>query len=95
MNFVFGENFFEKSFPRAPFKKLYTGVVTKYVQIFRDCLDLPGKKRGMDYDYPILPEEKGKFFVLNFMDREIGQLIGTAVKEEDAPVLTKPVKKVK
>jgi glyoxylase-like metal-dependent hydrolase (beta-lactamase superfamily II) len=67
----------------------------KYVQIFRDCLDLPGKKRGMDYDYPILPEEKGKFFVLNFMDREINQLIGAAVKEEDAPVLTKPVKKVK
>ena len=67
----------------------------KYVQIFRDCLELPGKKRGMDYDYPILPEEKGKFFVLNFMDREINQLIGAAVKEEDAPVLTKSVKKVK
>jgi glyoxylase-like metal-dependent hydrolase (beta-lactamase superfamily II) len=65
----------------------------KYVEIFRSCLDLPGKKRGMNYDYPILPEEKGKFFVLTPFDPEIGQLIGTAVKEEDAPTPPKKEKK--
>lgn len=67
----------------------------KYVEIFRACLDLPGKKRGMDYGYPILPEEKGKFFVHTLNDPEIGQLIGVAVKEADAPLLTKKNREVK
>ena len=52
---------------------------------FAACFDLPGKKRGMDYGYPVLPEEHGKFFVLEIHDPEIGQLIGLAVKDEDAP----------
>lgn len=67
----------------------------KYVQLFRACLDLPGKKRGMYYGYPILPEEHGRFFVHTLNDPEIGQLIGAAVKEEDAPPLTKKTKAVK
>lgn len=65
---------FDFLFPRAILAK------------FEACFDLPGKKRGMDYGFPPLPEEHGKFFVLELCDPEIGQLIGLAVKEEDAPV---------
>ena len=56
---------------------------------FRACFDLPGKKRGMDYGFPPLPEERGKFLVQSVCDPEIGQLIGLAVKEEDAPAPAK------
>jgi len=52
---------------------------------FEACFDLPGKKRGMKYDYQTLPDEHGRFFVLEVNNPEIGQLIGLAVKEEDAP----------
>lgn len=52
---------------------------------FIACFDLPGKKRGMDYGFPPLPGEKGKFLVLEPCNPVIGQLIGLAVKEEDAP----------
>jgi len=62
---------------------------------FEACFDLPGKKRGMDYGFPPLPEEKGKFFVHTLNDPEIGQLIGLAVKEEDAPPPPKKEKKDK
>ncbi len=54
------------------------------------CFALPGKKRGMVYDYPILPEEHGRFFVLTPHDPETGQLIGIAVKESDAASPLKP-----
>ena len=47
---------------------------------------------GMKYDYQTLPEEHGRFFVLSPIDPEIGQLIGVAVKESDAPI---PEKKPK
>lgn len=63
-------------------------ILTKFIA----CFDLPGKKRGMDYGFPPLPEEKGKFLVLEPCDPVIGQLIGLAVKEEDAPA---PPKKQK
>ena len=59
---------------------------------FEACFQLPGKKRGMDYGFPPLPEEHGKFFVLELNNPEIGQLIGLAVREEDAPA---PPKKAK
>jgi len=59
---------------------------------FEACFDLPGKKRGMQYDYQTLPDEHGRFFVLEVNNPEIGQLIGIAVKESDAPV---PEKKPK
>ena len=55
------------------------------LQKFEACFDLPGKKRGMDYGFPPLPEEHGKFLVLEVNDPDIGQLIGLAVKEADAP----------
>lgn len=67
----------------------------KYVESFRACLDLPLKKRGMKYDYPILPEEHGRFFVHVLNDPEIGQLIGVAVKDSDVPALTKSAGAVK
>ena len=60
---------------------------------FEACFDLVGKKRGMNYDYPILPDQHGKFFVLSPMDPDIGQLIGLAVKEADAPVPAKKERK--
>lgn len=66
----------------------------RYVEKFRACLDLPGKKRGMDYVYQILPEERGRFFVLDINDPEINTLIGAAVKDSDVPALTKTVKTV-
>lgn len=56
----------------------------KIMEKFEACFDLVGKKRGMNYTYPILPDEHGKFFVLTPMDPDIGQLIGLAVKEADA-----------
>ena len=62
------------------------------IEKFEACFDLIGKKRGMDYVYPILPEEQGKFFVLTIDDPEIHTLIGAAVKECDAPI---PPKKVR
>lgn len=62
---------------------------------FEACFDLVGKKRGMNYVYQILPEEHGRFFVLSIQDPEIGELIGIAVKESDAPILTKSAGKVK
>ena len=65
------------------------------IEKFEACFDLVGEKRGMNYGYPILPEEHGRFFVLTPMDPDIGQLIGLAVKEEDAPVLTKKPRGVK
>ena len=61
---------------------------------FEACLELPGKKRGMDYGYQTLPDEHGKFFVLTVNDPDIGQLIGIAVKDSDAPILTKKPKTV-
>ena len=64
----------------------------KIMEKFEACFDLVGKKRGMNYGYPILPEEHGKFFVLTPMDPDIGQLIGLAVKDADAPVPEKRVK---
>jgi len=64
----------------------------KIMEKFEACFDLVGKKRGMNYGYPILPEEHGKFFVLTPMDPDIGQLIGLAVKDVDAPVPEKRVK---
>ena len=67
----------------------------KVIEKFEACFDLIGKKRGMNYGYPILPEEHGRFFVLSPLDPEIGQLIGIAVKEADAPVLTKKNREVK
>lgn len=67
----------------------------KIIEKFEACFDLIGKKRGMNYGYPILPDEHGRFFVLSPLDPEIGQLIGIAVKEADAPVLTKRSREVK
>lgn len=64
----------------------------KIIRKFEACFDLVGKKRGMDYVYQILPEERGKFFVLTVNDPELQTLIGVAVKESD---LTKPVDAVK
>ena len=72
---------FDFLFPRSVLEK------------FEACFDLPGKKRGMDYGFPPLPEERGKFFVLAPCDPEIGQLIGLAVKEEDAPAPPKKERK--
>ncbi len=59
------------------------------VDKFRAAMDLPEKKKGMQYQYPLLPEEHGRFFVVNHMDDELGQLIGIVVKEEDVPALRK------
>lgn len=56
-----------------------------YIARFRAALDLPGTKRGMQYTYEILPDEHGRFFVLELQDPATGQLIGAAVKEADAP----------
>lgn len=56
---------------------------------FEACFDLIGRKRGMDYVYQILPEERGRFFVLNIKDPEINTLIGVAVKNSEAGILTK------
>lgn len=56
---------------------------------FEACFDLIGTKRGMDYVYQILPEERGRFFVLNIKDPEINTLIGVAVKNSEAGILTK------
>ncbi len=62
---------------------------------FEACFDLIGKKRGMDYLYQILPEERGRFFVLTINDPEINTLIGVAVKNSDVPPLTKKAGQVK
>lgn len=61
----------------------------EYVKKFRACLDLPGQKRGMEYVYETLPQERGRFFVLEPFDPAIGQLIGVAVKEEDVTFIPK------
>lgn len=57
----------------------------KIIRKFEACFDLVGKKRGMDYIYRTLPEERGRFFVLSIQDPEIGTLIGAAVKDSDVP----------
>lgn len=62
---------------------------------FEACFELVEKKRGMDYVYQILPEERGRFFVLTPRDPEIGQLIGVAVKSCEVPALTKKSGEVK
>lgn len=67
----------------------------KIMEKFEACFDLIGKKRGMDYIYRILPEERGRFFVLTIDDPEIHTLIGVAVKNSDAPSLTKKSGRVK
>lgn len=67
----------------------------KIMEKFEASFDLIGKKRGMDYIYRILPEERGQFFVLTIDDPEIHTLIGVAVKNSDAPPLTKKSGRVK
>lgn len=67
----------------------------KILEKFEACFDLPGKKRGMDYEFPPLPGEKGKFLVLELCDPTINQLIGLAVKEEDAPAPPKKQRTIK
>lgn len=57
----------------------------RFIEKFEACFELIGKKRGMDYIYQILPEERGRFFVLTIDDPEIHTLIGVAVKDCDAP----------
>lgn len=61
----------------------------KIIHKFEACFDLIGKKRGMDYVYQILPEERGRFFVLTINNPEINTLIGVAVKNSEAGILTK------
>ncbi len=56
---------------------------------FETAMVLPENKKGMKYDYPTLPGERGRFFVSVINDPEIDQLIGIAVKEEDVPALQK------
>lgn len=65
------------------------------IRKFEACFDLVGKKRGMDYVYQTLPEERGRFFVLSIRDPELGTLIGAAVKDSDVPPLTKKADPVK
>ena len=74
---------FEMMFPKRIMEK------------FEACFELVEKKRGMDYVYQILPEERGRFFVLTPKDPEIGQLIGVAVKDCEVPALTKKAGEVK
>lgn len=57
----------------------------RVMEKFEACFDLVGKKRGMEYVYQTLPEERGRFFVLDPFDAETGQLIGIVVKESDVP----------
>lgn len=64
------------------------------IRKFEACFDLVGKKRGMDYVYQILPDQRGRFFVLSVNDPDINQLIGIAVKASDVPALTKSRKTV-
>ena len=61
----------------------------RFMEKFEACFDLIGKKRGMDYVYQILPEERGCFFVLTPRDPELNTMIGLAVKNCDAPPLPK------
>lgn len=67
----------------------------KIMHKFEACFDLVGKKRGMQYVYQILPEERGRFLVHTAQDPEIGELIGIVVKESDAAILTNNAEKVK
>ena len=64
------------------------------IRKFEACFDLVGKKQGMDYVYQILPDQRGRFFVLSVNDPDINQLIGIAVKASDVPALTKSRKTV-
>lgn len=65
------------------------------IRKFEACFDLIGVKRGMDYIYQILPEERGRFFVLTPRDPELNTMIGLAVKNSDVPPLTKKGSAVK
>ena len=64
----------------------------KTVEKFEACFDLNGKKRGMDYVYQILPEERGHFFVLSARDPELNTMVGLAVKNSDVLPVMKKVK---
>lgn len=59
------------------------------IRKFEACFDLIGVKRGMDYLYQILPEERGRFFVLSPRDPELNTMVGLAVKNSDVPALDK------
>lgn len=48
---------------------------------FDRCVDIIGKKRGIDYTFPALPDKTGLFYVQTAFDREYGQLIGIVVKK--------------
>jgi len=61
----------------------------KVMEKFEACFDLGERKRGMEYVYPILPEQRGRFLVLTPQDPEIGQLIGIVLRDSDVPALAR------
>lgn len=62
---------FDKEFPKETLRK------------FEACVELVGKRRGLNYTFAPLPELKGIFYILTPRDADIGELVGLAVKRPE------------
>ncbi len=56
------------------------------IQKFRQCIPLVGKKRGMEYQFGPLPYIKGRLYVGELRNQEIGQLICLITKPDTPPL---------
>lgn len=56
------------------------------IQRFRQCVSLVGKKRGMEYEFGPLPYIKGRLYVGELQNQEIGQLICLITKPDTPPL---------
>lgn len=56
------------------------------LQNFSRCIPLVGKKRGMEYEFGPLPHIKGRLYVGELHNQEIGQLICLITKPDTPPL---------